>query len=150
MKKCCGGSFELEMLEIFTRAWSLLKLKVVCIGYFKCFKVFFFKMKKKKKNQQKDASHPKNNKKSSHSKRNKKGGLEKRGNLKMKFIRKVEQGNSYNKILYFYFLYMEKDIFCSKNIFRDMYISRVYTKLKRNWKNLICIRANNFSKFVNF
>ena len=74
-------------------------------------------MKKKKKNQQKDASHPKNNKKSSHSKRNKKGGLEKRGNLKMKFIRKVEQGNSYNKILYFYFLYMKKDIFCSKNIF---------------------------------
>ena len=33
---------------------------------------------------------------------------------KTKSIRKVYQGNNDNKILYFYFLYTEKDIFCSK------------------------------------
>ena len=40
--------------------------------------------------------------------------IEKGEKLKAETIRKVYQRNNDNKILYFYFLFMEKDIFCWK------------------------------------
>ena len=65
LKRCHGWFFELEILEIFKRAFfnlkSLLELDVAHSGFFKCHKVFSLKMKK---THQKDASHLKNNKNS--------------------------------------------------------------------------------------
>ena len=40
--------------------------------------------------------------------------IEKEGKCKTKTIRTVYQHNKDNKIFYFYFLFMEKDILCSK------------------------------------
>ena len=41
------------------------------------------------------------------------------------------------------------DVINSGIIFRAIYISRIIPNFERNWKNLICIRVNNFPITVN-
>ena len=67
-------------------------------------------VKSEKKNHQKDAIHLRNNKNTSHRKRYKKV-IEKWKIIKSK---KYKKKINDNKILHFYFLYMENDMFCSK------------------------------------
>ena len=50
----------------------------------------------------------------------------------------------------FVFVYHLTGSTYSKILFQAIYISRIYKNLERNWEDSICIRVNNFVKFVIF